>query len=157
MVSRKKVYLLLIGTGIIITTIWYLPDHTWTVSYEDGTSGGGFGAGKKGLGISTKSWKSWSGAFVDEFAITYSSSEDARKDFEEELKGPGTVIERTESHDSSSEGNERAVKVFGPAHTKEGAATIIRLQGTKIYHVNAVSLKWALTFERSWLKLNQSL
>jgi hypothetical protein len=152
MISRKKGYLLIFGAGIFIGTIWYLSDHTWTISSQDGTSGGGLGVGGRGLSISTKTWKSLSGAFIDECVITYASPEEARKDFEEELKGSGTIIDRTESHDNSSGRNERVVKVFGDARAREGSVEIIKLKGKEIYYVDGVSLKWALRFEKSWLK-----
>lgn len=48
--------------------------------------------------------------------------------------------------------HQRAVKVFGEANN-QGAAEIITLSGEQIRFVKAGALKYALRFERSWLKL----
>jgi hypothetical protein len=110
----------------------------------DGASETRVGKGGRGIAYSSTTWKSLDGVIVDEMSIYYPSAEDARKDFEEELKGNGTIVEQD---------NRRIVKVIGNPQTKVGAAVIIRLKGQYIRYVNAVSLRNALTFERSWLKL----
>ena len=114
----------------------------------DGASGGGFGPRGRGVGFSTATWDSISGVSVEEIVVSYASANDARSDFEAELKNGGTVIE----HDHMSADNQRAVKVFGDA-TDQGASEIITLSGEQIRFVKAGALKFALRFERSWLKL----
>jgi len=142
--NRKIVYSIVVGVCIIIVSLWYFPKYTWTSVSMDGASGGGFGAGRRGVGFSCTTWKSVNGVIVDEVVVSYSSPEEARKDFEEELKADGEIVERD---------NGRIVKVFGTPQTREGAAEIIRLQDEKIRHIYAVSLRPALIFEKSWLKL----
>jgi hypothetical protein len=114
----------------------------------DGASETRVGVGGRGIAYSSTTWKSLDGVIVDEMSVAYPSSEEARKDFEEELKGAGTIIEREGNND-----NERIVRIFGNPQTKGGAAEIVRLQGKEINYIKAVSLRHALTFEKSWLKL----
>jgi hypothetical protein len=128
--------------------LWYFPAHTWTARSMDGADGGGFGPSGRGVGFSTATWNSLSGATVEEIAIRYSSANDALNDFEAELKDGGRVIERS---DKSTAESQRAVKVFGDVKN-QGAAEIIKLSGNQIQFVKAGALKYALTFEKSWLK-----
>ncbi len=114
----------------------------------DGASGGGFGPSGRGVGFSTATWDSLSGVTVEEIVVSYSSASDARNDFEGGLKTGGTVIERS---DNMAANRQRAVKVFGDA-TNQGAAEIITLSGNQIQFVKAGALKYALRFEKSWLK-----
>jgi hypothetical protein len=85
---------------------------------------------------------------VEEFAVSYSTAKDARDDFEAELRDRGTVIERS---DNMNADHQRAVKVFGDA-ASQGRCEIITLSGEEIQFVKADALKYALRFERSWLK-----
>ena len=114
----------------------------------DGASDTSVGPGRRGIAYSSTTWRSLNGVIVDEMSIFYRSSEDARQDFEEELKGNGMIVERGGSND-----NERVVRVFGDSQTKGGAAEIIRLHGKEINYVTSVSLRHVLTFEKSWLRL----
>src|SRR5438876_600288 len=84
----------------------------------------------------------WTGATVEEMVVNYSSTNDARNDFEAELKNGGTVIERS---DSTNVNYQRAVKVFGDANT-QGASEIITLSDQQIQFVKAGALKYALRF-----------
>jgi hypothetical protein len=138
--DRKIAYSIIIGTCLVVASVWYFQRYTWTAVSMDGASGGGFGAGGRGIGYSSTTWKSTDGIMVDEVVVSYSSSEEARKDFEEELKGDGAIVEQD---------SRRIVKVSGNPQTREGAAEIIELQGEQIRHINAVSLRHALTFEKS--------
>ena len=54
----------------------------------------------------------WTIRSVEEIVISYSSANDARNDFELELKNGGTVIERS---DDLTADHRRAIKVFGDA------------------------------------------
>jgi hypothetical protein len=149
--NRKTILLAtcLALVGGIAFSILLLPKHTWRVTSQDGAGGGGFGAGKRGLGYSSKIWKSFDGAIVNEWEVTYSSSEDARKDWEDELKTGGTIIEHTKA-DNSSSSNERIVKAFGNPESRGGAAQIIKLKNERISYVEAPSLKLVLDFENAW-------
>jgi hypothetical protein len=138
-IRRRIFYSIIGGVAIIGVSVWYFPNHIWTTISQDG-----YGDEDKGKGVGMTTWKALSGAIVDEVTATYSSSEDARKEFEEELEDSGKIIERTD---------ERVVKVLGDPQTKQGAARIIRLQDRKIDSINAGSVKYALLFEESWLKL----
>jgi hypothetical protein len=146
---RKVVISLIIGAGIIIASIWYLPNHIWTSVSMDGASGRGFGAGRRGIGYESTTWESVAGVKVEEIVFTYSTAEEARKDFEEELKGEGSIVERNKL----AEDQVCIVKVYGNSQSGEGAAKIIRLQGTEIRQIYAGALKYALTFEKAWLRL----
>ena len=114
----------------------------------DGASGVGFGPSGRGVGFSTTTWDSISGVSVEEIVVSYASANDARNDFEAELKTGGTVIERSENMTAD---HQRAVKVFGevPSH---GGSEIVTLSGKEIQFVKAGALKYALRFEKSWLK-----
>jgi hypothetical protein len=70
------------------------------------------------------------------------------------LSDSGAIIESTRGADDGIGDEERVVKVYGPAGTKEGAAQIIRLKGKVIQTINAGGLEYALAFERDWLKMN---
>ena len=114
----------------------------------EGTSGGGFGLSGRGVGFSTRTWDSMSGVTIEEIVVSYSSASDALNDFEAELKNGGTVLERS---DNMTADHQRAVKVFGDA-ANQGTTEIITLSGKQIQFVKAGALKYALRFERSWLK-----
>lgn len=146
---RKVVISIIIGAGITIASSWYLPSYIWTSVSMDGTSGGGFGAGGRGVGCVSTTWESMAGVRVEELAFTYSSAEEARKDFEEELKGDGSVVEQN----NLAEDEVRIVKVYGKSQSGEGAAKIIKLQGTEVRQIYAGALRYALTFEKAWLRL----
>ena len=148
-VKRKALYLVIILASITIASLWYFPAHIWSSRLLDGTSGGGFGRSGRGVGFSTRTWDSMSGVTVEEIVVSYSSASDARNDFEAELKSGGMVLER--SNDITAD-HQRAVKVFGDANN-QGAAEIITLSSEQIRFVKAGALKYALRFERSWLKL----
>ncbi|HWN99609.1 MAG TPA: hypothetical protein VNS63_10105 [Blastocatellia bacterium] len=97
-------------------------------------------------------WESMnSKAIVQESESTYSSTEEARKHFQDLLKEPGTIIESSASQGSA--GDERIVKVFGSFDTEGGAAKIMKRRANKIELIDAGSLTYALAFERAWLKL----
>ena len=146
--KRKALYSIIIVGCIAIGALWYFPTHTWSSRLMDGASGGGFGARGRGVGFSTTTWDSMSGVTVEEIVISYSSANEARRDFEAELKNSGTVIERI---DNVPGDRQRAVKVFGDSRN-QGASEIITLSGQRIHFVKAGALKHALRFEQSWLK-----
>ena len=107
---------------------------------------------EKGVSFSTRTWTSLDeGARVEETKLVYSSSENARREFERQMEVGGTIVERTGNPEGAGG---RVVIVFGSPKTQGGAARIIRLQGTEISQVNAGSLEYALAFDRAWLKLN---
>lgn len=110
----------------------------------DGVGGPGLGFGKRGIGESTWEWKSWNGSEVDETAVSYATIDDARKDFEEEIRTAKTIYQQ------SGAGNYcRVVAKFHPGKT----VTVVTINGTEIRHADAGSIEGALTFDRSWLKL----
>jgi hypothetical protein len=139
MMRRQLLYLMAVGVTTIGASIWYFPNHTWTIASQDGYSDT-----DKGRSVGMITWKSLAGARIDEISVTYTSPEDARKDFDEELKDSERIIELTK--------NERLVKVMGDPKTRQGAATIIRLRDKSINYINAGSVKYALAFEEPWLK-----
>jgi hypothetical protein len=145
--KHKVLYSIIIVGCIVIVSLWYFPAHTWSARLMDGASGGGFGPSGRGVGFSTATWKSISGVTVEEIVVSYSSANDALNDFEAELKNGGTVIERS---DNMTAERRRAVKVFGDV-TNQGACEIITLSDNHIQFVKAGALKYALTFEKSWL------
>ena len=145
--KRKVLYSFIVVGLIVIGSLWYVPTHTWSARLMDGASGEGFGPSGRGVGFSTATWTSMTGATVEEMVVNYSSTNDARNDFEAELKNGGTVIERS---DSTNVNYQRAVKVFGDANT-QGASEIITLSDQQIQFVKAGALKYALRFEKSWL------
>ena len=113
----------------------------------------GVGASDGGrVGSSTRTWNSLAGAMVDEHTVFYSSREAARKDFLKELEGSEKIIELTNIDDSTGV-DQRIVKVLGDPATRQGAAKITTLRGSSINCIEASSLKSALDFEESWLKL----
>src|SRR5258708_3822421 len=116
----KNLYSIIILGCIAIALSWYFPTHTWSARLMDGASGGGFGPSGRGVGFSTATWDSMSGVTVEEILVSYSSANDARNDFEAELKSGGTVIEHS---DNMTADRQRAVKVFGDA-TNRGASEI---------------------------------
>jgi hypothetical protein len=146
--NRKITYTLIVAISLAIVSIWYVPRHTWRAISWDGYSDS-----QRGVGMTT-----WGlingGAVVGESIATYSSSEDAREDFRKGLSDSGAIIESTRGADDGIGDEERVVKVYGPAGTKEGAAQIIRLKGKVIQTINAGGLEYALAFERDWLKMN---
>ena len=143
--KRKVILSISCITIIVVLTFAFIWKQTWIASSVDGASDS-----DKGVTFWGKTWNSLDGtAQIAESGFNYSSLEDARKEFEDDLKG-GAVIERTKL----SETEERAVVVAGHPDTKGGAATIIRLQNKEIRYVNAPSLKYALAFEKSWIKLD---
>jgi hypothetical protein len=146
--KHKALYSIIIVGCIAIASLWYFPSHTWTARSMDGAAGGGFGPSGRGVGFSTATWNSLSGVTVEEMSVHYSSAKDALTDFEAELKSGGTVIERS---DNTAAERQRAVKVFGDVKN-QSAAEIIKLSGNQIQFVKAGALKYALTFEKSWLK-----
>ena len=146
--KRKALYSVIILGFIALGSLWYFPTHIWSSRLLDGTSGGGFGPSGRGVGFSTRTWDSISGVTVEEIVVSYSSASDARNDFEAELKSGGKVLERS---DNTTADYQRAVKVFGEANN-QGAAEIITLSSEQIRFVKAGALKYALRFERSWLK-----
>jgi hypothetical protein len=146
--KRKALYSIIIVGCIVIASLWYFPAHTWSARLMDGASGGGFGPSGRGVGFSTATWDSISGVTIEEIVFSYSSANEARNDFEAALKNGGTVIERG---DSTNMNHQRAVKVFGDANA-QGASEIITLSGRQIHFVKAGALKYALRFEKSWLK-----
>ena len=98
-------------------------------------------------------WKSMNGeAIVSEVVQAYSTSETARKAFQEILKDSKTIVESANTADNPLGENERVVKMTGNAETGEGAVEIIKLQGKQIQHINAGSLKYASAFEKALLK-----
>ena len=113
----------------------------------DGASGGGFGPSGRGVRFSTATWSSMSGATVEELVVTYSSANDASNDFEVALKNGGTVIERN----NATANRQRAVKVFGDGNN-QGSSEIIKQSGRQLTFVKAGALRYALRFEKSWLK-----
>jgi len=110
----------------------------------DGYDSSGIGFGKRGIGESVWEWKSWNGSEVFETAISYSTPEDARKDFEEELQTAKTIYQQ-----SGSENYRRVVAKFNTSRT----VTVVTLRDTEIRHADAGSLEDALMFDRSWVKL----
>ena len=146
--KRKALYSIIIVGGITIASLWYFPTHTWSARLIDGTSGGGFGPSGRGEGVSRATWDSMSGVTVEEIVVSYSSANDARSDFETELKKSGTVVERS---DNMAADRQRAVKVFSYG-TEPGPSEIIVLSGNQIQFLKAGALKYALRFEKSWLK-----
>lgn len=145
---RKKIYLLVACTtfvvGLAVASVWYLPKHVWWTVTMDGASQTQVGVGGRGDAYSSTSWRSWEGVIVDERTIHYPTAEDARKDFEDGLKGDGTIIEND---------GERCVRVFGEAQAKSGAVEVVTLQGAEIHYVKSVSLRHVSDFEESWIKL----
>src|SRR5439155_20010116 len=101
-------YSMIIVLVIAVGSIWYIPAHTWTARSMDGVSGGG--PSGRGLGSLTTTWGSMSGATLEEIVVDYASANDARNDFEVELKNGGTVIDRSNNVTADYQ---RAVKVFG--------------------------------------------
>jgi hypothetical protein len=146
--KRKALYSIVIVGFIAIILLWYIPAHSWSARLMDGASGGGFGPSGRGVGVSTATWGSLSGVTVEEIVVSYSSANDARNDFEAELKNGGMVIQRS---DNLTADHQRAVKVFGDANNS-GASEIITLSGQQVQFVKAGALKYALAFEKSWLK-----
>ena len=82
------------------------------------------------------------------------TAEDARKDFEDALKGAGWIMERTQSPGIRSGAGERAVIAFSDPGVRAGAVTIMSLRGKEIHSVEASLLRSALSFEGAWCKLN---
>ena len=113
----------------------------------DGASGGGFGPSGRGVGVATTTWNSLSGASVDEMVIHYSSTNDARADFELALKNGGTLVQRT---DDTTKDRQRAVTVIG--NVNNGTSEIVTRSGVELSFVKAGALKHALNFENSVLK-----
>jgi hypothetical protein len=146
--KRKALFSIIIVGCVLMGVLWYIPTHTWSARLMDGASGEGFGPRGRGVGFSTATWDSMSGVTVEEIVVSYSSANEARIDFEAELKNGGTVIEHL---DNMSADHQRAVKVFGDA-TNQGASEIVTLSGKQIHFVKAGALKYALRFEKSWLK-----
>lgn len=113
----------------------------------DGATGDGFGPSGRGVGFSMATWKSLSGVSVDETIIHYSSTVDARADFELALKHGGTVVQRT---DDAAKDRQRAVTVLGNA--SNGTSEIVTRSGVELSFVKAGALQSALNFENSVLK-----
>jgi hypothetical protein len=146
-VKRKAILIFACIAFVLVAAVSIWKD-SWIVTLQDGASDP-----QKGVALLTKTWKSLGeGTIIDETHVTYSSSEEARQHFERKLNESGTVIERTNSTDGASDVNGRAIIVFGNPDTRAGAATIIKLQGKEIQLINASSLKYALAFERAWVK-----
>lgn len=113
----------------------------------DGANGA-FGPSGRGIGFSTATWESMTGIVVEEIVVSYRSPEDARSDFEVALRDGGSVTERT---DNTAASHQRAVKVFD-TQARQGACEIITLSGQRIHFVKAGALKYALGFEKAWIK-----
>lgn len=127
-----------------MASLLYLPKHIWGTITLDGAGETRAGAGGRGKAYSFTSWKSWSGAVVDEKTIYYHTAEDAREDFADELKGGGTII----ANDGGT-----IVRLLGDPQTKSGAAEVITLKDREIHYVKSVSLRHISDFEESWIKL----
>jgi hypothetical protein len=123
---------------------WRYPQNIYRTTMMDGYDSSGIGFGKRGIGESMWEWKSWNGSEVFETAISYSTPEDARKDFEEELQTAKTIYQQ-----SGSENYRRVVAKFNTSRT----VTVVTLRDTEIRHADAGSLEDALMFDRSWVKL----
>ncbi|HJQ24749.1 MAG TPA: hypothetical protein VKA60_12605 [Blastocatellia bacterium] len=148
--NRKAVYLFVAAFSLVIVSALYIPRHTWRAISWDG-----YNDPDRGVGVAMTTWKLVNdGAIVDESIATYASSEDARKDFREYLKGPGTIIESTKTADDPTGTDERAIKASENAETKAEEVQVIRLRGKNIQIIGAASLKYVLAFERDWLKIN---
>jgi hypothetical protein len=146
--KRKAIHSIIVIAVIVFAFfLWYVPSHTWSAKSMDGASGEGFGPSGRGVGVSTATWNSLSGLTVEEIVVRYSSTNDARADFEFELKNGGTVVQRT---DDTTGDRQRAVKVLGDANS--GTSEIISRSGPKLTFVKARALKYALAFENSLLK-----
>jgi hypothetical protein len=145
-VKRKAKYILAAGAIALVAVIiffWRYPQNIYTTTMMDGVGGPGLGFGKRGIGQSVWEWKSWNGSEVVETAISYSTFDDARKDFEEELQTVNTIYQQ-----SGAGNHRRVVAQFHPGHT----VTVVTLNGSEIRHADAGSLEGALMFDRSWLK-----
>ena len=134
-----------LGIGSGAAFVWLLPKHTWRAVSYDGVGGGGFPAEKNILGCSMKTWQSPNGAKVEEYTLTYSTEEYARKDFEEKLKDDGTIVEH-------KRGN-RIVKLVDNRESKREVAYIFTLQNRDVNVIAAESLELALAFDSAWVKL----
>src|SRR4051812_16762106 len=145
--KRKAIYALIVIAIVAITLAWYVPSHTWSSGSMDGASGDGFGPSGRGVGVSTTTWNSMSGVSVDETVIRYSSTDDARADFELALKNGGTVVQRI---DEAVKDRQRAVTVVGNANN--GTSEIVTRSGVQLTFVKAGALQYALNFENSVLK-----
>lgn len=143
--KRKSILIITCIAVVVVLASALIWKQTWIASSIDGASDSA-----KGVAFWGKTWNSLAGdAQIIESGFNYSSQEDARKDFERKLKDAGTIIERTKF----SELDERVVLVAGNPEIKGGAATIIRLQNNEVRYINAASLRYALAFEKAWIKL----
>ena len=149
--KRKGIYIVLACVTLLIfsalVVFWCYPQRIYRNTMIDGV-GGPVGFGKRGIGMSMWNWKSSDGSEIVENSISYSNHEEARKDFDEELKTAQTIYQQTDK------GYYRRAAVTLPIGAWSNGATIITLHDKEIRHVDAPSLEAALTFERSWLKLD---
>jgi|ERR1044072_834883 hypothetical protein len=154
--KRKIIYSIIVVALFGFAALWYLPSHIWSAQSMDGAGpvptdqaneGKGFGPSGRGVGFSTTTWKSVSGVTVEEIAVRYSSANDARADFELELKNGGIVVQRT---DDTAADHQRAMKVIGDAN--HGTSEIVTRTDDRLSFITAGALKYALTFEDSVLK-----
>ena len=94
------------------------------------------------------------GATVTESRHKYSSSEDARNQFQEILKENRAITEVANPEESHFGEKERIVRERANVMTGEVSIEIVNIQGKEIRYINAGSLNDALAFERDWLKLD---
>jgi hypothetical protein len=113
----------------------------------DGAGGGGFGAGRRGSDAYVKVWESSDGIRVSELVVAYPSSDDARKDYAEWLKGAETIIERTGRPHFLSDTEESVVATYVKAESQERVVRVVKLRIREIYSVEAPSLEYALAFK----------
>jgi hypothetical protein len=156
--KRKTIYVLVacltFGLGIAVASMWLLHTRTFRVVSQDGVGGPGLGVSGRGIGCSMKTWSSSDGIRIEEYIVAYASVEEAREDFETELKSVETIVEGNKSPDYSSGVEPKLIGTFINPVTKERSIKIIKLQDKEIYYAEARSLEHALAFERSWLKLD---
>jgi hypothetical protein len=141
---KDKVVCFIIAVICFITvSTCYVHKHTWRAISQDG-----YVDKDRGMGVSMTSWKSVNGeAIVRETLQTYSTSEAARKAFQEVLEDSRTIFESTMAIDNLPGENERVVKAAGSAETGEGAVEIIKLKDKTILYINAGSVTYASAFE----------
>ena len=145
-VKRKTKYLIVAGVIVVAVVVyfWRYPQTIYRATMTDGVGGGGLGFGRRGVAQGMHEWKSWNGSEVDEVTVEYATADDARKDFEEQLKTAVTIYQQ------SGTGNDRRVVAKLVANNR--AVTVLTLKGTQVCQADAGSLDEVLMFDRSVLK-----
>jgi len=106
---------------------------------QDGVGGPGLGVSGKGMGTEMRSWVSSDGMSLEETVVAYSTDDDARNDFELELRAAEQVIELSRK-------SSRLVGKFGLSFR------VISREENKIKYIESPPLEAVLAFEESWRK-----